>query len=193
MNFQKAKAYAITRLQQELPENLYYHGLHHTLDVCQSIEKLAIREHVQAEDLVILRTAGLYHDIGFVEQYQCNEPIACRIVRESLPYFDYTSTQIDIICKIILSTQIPQRPHTHLEMIMCDADLDYLGRDDFFEISRTLLKEWIEFGIINSTQEWNRKQISFFQQHHYYTLTARNLREPLKLKHLHELQRVLTS
>lgn len=193
MNFRKAKDYAITRLQQDLPENLHYHGLHHTLDVCQAIEALASGEHVQAEELILLRTAALYHDIGFVEQYHSNESIACRIARETLPGFGYTPSQTEAICRIILSTQIPQRPNTHLEMIMCDADLDYLGREDFYEISSTLLKEWQEFGIIKTIQEWHNMQASFFQQHHYFTKTAKALREPLKLQHQHELQKLVAS
>ena len=35
------------------------------------------------------------------------------------------------------ATKIPQTPLTKLEEIICDADLDYLGREDFFEISRS--------------------------------------------------------
>lgn len=191
MHFQKARTYVLSRLQKELPANLYYHGLHHTLDVCQAIEELARCENVSGDDLILLRTAGLYHDIGFVEQYRNNEPLASRIARESLPEFGYSPAQIDIICFIILATQIPQRPVTHLEMIMCDADLDYLGRKDFYEISDTLFKEWEEFGIVGSLEEWNCRQLDFFQQHQYFTKTAKAKREALKLKHFKELKRML--
>jgi uncharacterized protein len=191
MHFQKAREYVLNRLQQELPHNLYYHGIHHTLDVCGAIEQLARYENVSDEDLVLLRTAGLYHDIGFVERYRNNEPLASRIARETLPQFGYSPEQIDIICLIILATQIPQRPVTHLEMIMCDADLDYLGREDFYKVSETLYREWLEFGIISSLEEWNCKQLHFFQQHQYFTKTAKAQREALKLKHFSELQRLL--
>ena len=47
----------------------------------------------------------------------------------------------DIIYNLILSTKVPQQPKTHLEEILCDADLDYLGRNDFEDISSNLLKE----------------------------------------------------
>jgi hypothetical protein len=74
---------------------------------------------------------------------------------------------------------------------MCDADLDYLGRMDFFDISQTLKQEWMEFGLISSDQEWNQKQVIFFQQHHYFTRTAQQQREALKNQHLMELQKLL--
>lgn len=191
MQYRKAKAYALSRLQQELPKNLYYHGLHHTLDVCQAVDELAAAEKLTEEELLLVRTAALYHDIGFVEQYMNNEPIAARIARETLPAFGYTPGQIETICSIILATTIPQKPLNHLEQILCDADLDYLGRDDFFDIAETLRLEWQEFGLVSSVEEWNCKQIRFFQLHHYFTRTAKEKRDPLKKKHLAEIQHLL--
>ena len=58
-----------------------------------------------------------------------------------LPEFGYSETEIDTICGMILATKFPQQPHNRLEEIMCDADLDYLGRPDFFSIGNTLFEE----------------------------------------------------
>ncbi|QHT69753.1 HD domain-containing protein [Rhodocytophaga rosea] len=191
MHYQKAREYVLKRLENELPKNLYYHGIHHTLDVCQAVEELASGEHVKEKDLVLLRTAAVYHDIGFIVQYHNNEEVACQIASETLPGFNYLTNDIKIICHIILATRVPQNPQTHLEQIMCDADLDYLGRSDFFDITQTLKQEWMEFGIISSDEEWNQKQVYFFQQHHYFTKTAQEKREARKHKHLLELQKLL--
>jgi predicted metal-dependent HD superfamily phosphohydrolase len=193
MYYQKAVEYAFRKLREELPEKLYYHGIHHTIDVCQVVDDLAFCEQVTGEDLILLSTAAVYHDIGFTVQYQNNEPVAASIARESLPEFAYTPRQIDIISHIILATRIPQKPTTLLEEIMCDADLDYLGREDFPEIAKTLQQEWMEFGLINSEEEWNCKQVSFFQQHQYFTRTAREKRELTKNKHLQKLQKMLSA
>lgn len=184
MHYQKARAYVLRRLQEELPEKLYYHGIHHTLDVCHEAEELAAAENVKGDNLVLLRTAALYHDIGFVEQYENHESVACRIAEESLPHFDYAPEQITVINHIIAATRIPQSPVTHLEEIMCDADLDYLGRHDFFQIAETLQKEWMAYGLISSEEEWNCKQVEFFEKHHYFTTTAREKRALQKSKHL---------
>jgi uncharacterized protein len=193
MYYQKARAFALQRLQNELPENLYYHSVQHTLDVCRVCKQLAAHENVKGNELTLLLTAAVYHDIGFIEQYQDNEPVAARIVRECLPAFGYTPGQVEVISNIILATRIPQEPHTQLEKIICDADLDYLGREDFFETARKLQQEWAEYGLITSDYEWNEKQVHFLQQHRYFTRSAREKRDKQKQKHLMQIQTLLLS
>ncbi|MGK7390502.1 MAG: HD domain-containing protein [Candidatus Cyclobacteriaceae bacterium M2_1C_046] len=191
MNYTGAKKYALDRLKNELPENLFYHHVHHTLDVCQAIENIANAERINGEDLTLLKTAGIFHDLGFVVQYMDNEPVAVEIAKEVLPSFKYSDEQIKIICDLILATKIPHNPQTHLEMIICDADLDYLGREDFHSISQSLMKEWLANGLVKTEEEFNRKQVSFFNMHQYYTQTAKKRREALKKKHLSEIKSLL--
>ena len=191
MRFDEAKAFILTRLRRELPPDLYYHGLHHTLDVCESVEELAHAERVNGESLWMLKTAAAFHDSGFLQQYINNEPIAVSFAEQYLPRFGYSKQQIEVISRIILSTRIPQQPENRMEEIMCDADLDYLGRDDFFQISETLKKEWLAYGIVQTEEEYNRKQVSFFKQHNYFTETAKKFREPKKQEHLIELNKRL--
>lgn len=54
--------------------------------------------------------------------------------RQYLPHFGYTGDEIEQVCDIIMATQMPQNPHNHLGQIICDADLDYLGRNDFLSL-----------------------------------------------------------
>ena len=191
MDFNEAKNFILKRMGEELPQNLFYHGLHHTLDVCNAVEKIAKSENVNGESLILLKTAAVFHDCGFIKQYMNNEPLAVGIAQNYLPQFNYTEHQINTIADIILCTQIPQRPKNHIEEIMCDADLDYLGRDDFFKISETLKREWLAYGLVSSEEEYNQKQVKFFEEHNYFTKTAKALREPKKHKHLLELKKRL--
>jgi hypothetical protein len=71
-----------------------------------------------------------------------------------------------------MATKIPQNPKSHLEEIICDADLNYLGRDDFFSIEEKLYEEMLAFGYIKNTEEWNKVQVDFMRNHHYFTSTA---------------------
>ena len=190
MNFQGAKQYALDRLSKELSSNLYYHHVDHTLDVCNAVEQIAKEEGVDQEELVLLKTAGVFHDIGFIEQYANNEPLAAEIAREVLPQFDYSPQQIEKIANLILATKVPQEPKNHLERIICDADLDYLGRNDFHKISSSLMKEWMAYGLVDSEEEFNQKQIAFFKAHHYFTKTAREKRTQLKEKHFKEVKKL---
>lgn len=108
IDFEVVKAHVLKRLEEELPPDLYYHGIRHTRDsVLPSAEHLAQAANLNPEDFLLLRTAALYHDMGYIEQYDANEPIAARIAREELPSFGYQPGQIEVIKKVILATQLP--------------------------------------------------------------------------------------
>ena len=85
---------------------------------------------------------------------------------------------------MIMATRIPQSPTNLLEQIICDADLDYLGRNDFTPISENLYKEFMTFQIIPDNIVWDHIQIKFFESHHYFTKSAFDKRNEIKLKHL---------
>jgi len=190
-SFKKSESRILKLLAEKLPEGLYYHGIHHTIDVTNSAEEIAREEGVEGEELFLLKTAALFHDAGFVQEYVKNEKIGVTYAREVLPKYGYTDRQIDIIDGIIMATEIPQNPKTHLEMIMCDADLDYLGREDFYEISESLKKELIAFGKIQSDKQWDEMQIPFLEKHQYFTETNKRRRQPNKLKRIDELKKKL--
>lgn len=191
MDFQAAKAFILHKLREELPRNLTYHGLHHTLDVCQSAKEIAQAEQVGREDLILLETAALYHDSGFTRTYQNHEAAGCDIARESLRNFGYSKVQIRKICGMIMATKIPQTPTTLLEQILCDADLFYLGRKDFYHIGDTLYREFLHQGIVKNEVDWNKLQVKFLSNHNYFTHTAINMRQAKKNKHLQEVKELL--
>ena len=83
-----------------------------------------------------------------------------------------------------------QQPKNHLEEIVCDADLDYLGRDDFFSIGNNLLKEMNTNGSIKTEADWNELQEKFLDSHHYFTKTANRLRGKKKQEHLEKIRQM---
>ena len=133
INYRKAERHIMKVLKDGLPDNLHYHGIHHTYDVVKAVERIAIMEGVMDEDIFVLKSAATYHDAGFVEKYDKNEPIGARLAEEILPKYGYTDHQIEQVKELIYATIIPHKPKNKLEQIICDADLDYLGRDDFFK------------------------------------------------------------
>lgn len=191
MQFQKAKAYIRARQRKDLPKHLTYHSIAHVKDVYEAAERLAKAEGIKGEELTLLLTAVMYHDCGFMIQSKEHEAIGCGIARESLPQFDYSLEQIERICGMIMATRIPQTPHNKLEEIIADADLDYLGRDDFWTIGNKLFEELVMYGIIRSEDEWKTLQVRFLEQHHYFTDTAINTRKAQKDAYVAELKRGL--
>ena len=191
MRFEKVKTMMISKLKSELPSNLHYHGVHHTLDVLKMADEISTVEKISTLDKELLLTAVLFHDSGYITQAKGHEEIGCGVAKDLLPEFGFTSTEIQTICGLIMATKIPQTPNTHSEKIICDADLDYLGRDDYFTIAKSLFEEIRESSSLSEI-EWIEIQVSFIEAHHYFTSTSVKKREPLKQLHLQQLKKMLS-
>ena len=179
--------FILGRLAKELAPNLHYHTVKHTLDVYNNAAYLAEKEAIDTEEKKTVLIAALYHDSGYLYQSEGHEAVSCKIAREVLPNYKYNDADIDKICRIIMATRLPQNPHSKPEEIICDADLDYLGRADFFEIGHGLYLEMLDAGKVTNEDEWNRLQINFMQQHHYFTRTSQQLRNAKKQENLNIL------
>jgi predicted metal-dependent HD superfamily phosphohydrolase len=191
-DFIRARAYILEKMSNGLARNLFYHGLHHTIgDVAPAVERLAEMEGINGEALLLLNTAALYHDSGFLEQYTANEAIGTRIASQVLPKFRYTDAQIQVVGEIIMATQVPQRPQNLLQEIMCDGDLDTLGREDFFFTGHLLRLELAAHGQPMTVREWHTEQLAFLEEHRYFTSSAQSLRNVQKQKNIRELRRIL--
>ncbi|QQQ29555.1 HD domain-containing protein [Chryseobacterium indoltheticum] len=184
MEYEKLNKIILKRLRENLPEHLSYHSVMHVKDVIDSVEKIAKSEGVNDEDLVLLKTAALFHDTGFLFGSKNHEEKSCEIAAEYLLEYGFSQDQLDKINGMIMATKIPQTPKNHLEQIVADADLDYLGRDDFFVIGDKLFEELSMFGIVNSERDWNLLQEKFLESHHYFTETAINSRNQKKQDNL---------
>lgn len=90
-----------------------------------------------------------------------------------------------------MATRVPQSPDGLLEKIICDADLDYLGRDDFFSIGNKIFREFMARNIVANEQEWNELQVKFLSVHNYFTNTSILLRAAKKEAHLKQVQQIL--
>ncbi len=187
INYYKAERHIMRLLNQHLSKALHYHSIAHTKDVVKAVERLALLENVTDEGLFLLKSAATYHDAGFIEQYDKNEPIGARLAQEILPKYGYTDKHIDQIKDLIYVTAIPHKPKNLLEEIICDADLDYLGRDDFHEIADRLRRELREHCKIDSDRKWDEVQVSFLNSHKYFTKTAKETRDKKKAQNLQEI------
>ncbi|MCF8464545.1 MAG: HD domain-containing protein [Flavobacteriales bacterium] len=193
MDYAGAIERILKQLEANLPAHLYYHGHHHTLDVLEAVERIGKSENISELQQNLLLVAAAYHDCGFLEGHQNHEIKGCEIARENLPDFGFKEQEIENICEMIMATKVPQSPKNHLEEILCDADLDYLGRDDFEPIGSNLFKELEHLGILAEIKAWNRIQLSFLSQHVYHTAYGKTIRQPEKQKHLDKIRQVVNS
>jgi class 3 adenylate cyclase/ligand-binding sensor domain-containing protein len=191
INYYKAERFILAKLKKELSPKLHYHSFDHSKDVTRQAERIAIGEGITDEDLFLLKSAASYHDAGFVEQYERNEPIGARMAAEILPKFGYTEAHIERIKELIFVTQVPHKPKNNLEEIICDADLDYLGREDFHEIADRLRKELREHGKIDSDRKWDQMQVAFLTKHRYFTRTSIETRLDKKRMNMEDVKKKL--
>ncbi len=194
MDFKGASEYIVQRLNSELSPSLFYHTPGHSLDVLTAIRKLGETEDIDDHARILLDTAALFHDAGMLVQYHDHEAFSVTLCHEILSGFGYSDTELDQISSLILVTRLPQHPANILEQIICDADLDYLGRDDYFINSFKLRLEWQVNGIRNTTlNEWFDLQVKFLSEHHYFTKSAFNLRNAKKMANLAELRTIVNN
>lgn len=189
-SFSEIERHVIDKLENGLSPLLTYHNASHTLDMLEQSVFIAKEEGIDKdEDILLLKLGSLYHDIGFLDKYQGHEERSCEIAKDELQAFGYTTNQINIVCGLIRATKVPQNPQTQLEEIICDADLDYLGRSDFFTIGKHLCNEFIIHKIVSNERDWNLFQIRFLEEHHYFTKTSKERRQTLKQIHLQAIRK----
>lgn len=182
----------LDKLEKELPDFLFYHNVKHTIDVVTEVELIGLAEGVSDEEILLLKTAGLFHDAGHTIDYDTHEYQGTLMAREILPRYGYANEQIETICDIVMATKLPPQPQNLLQKIICDADLDYLGRSDFIPVSNTLYRELKAQDKIGTLNQWNKLQIKFLSGHQFFTNTARNLREVNKQKQIDRIKQLIT-
>ncbi len=182
----------LDRMEKELPKKLYYHNVKHTVDVVTGVELIGWAEGLGNREILLLKTAALFHDFGHVLSYTEHEYQSTVLARQMLPGYSYSDHEIESICAIIMATKLPPQPKNLLEKIICDADLDYLGRSDMIPVSNTLYNELCEQNEIGSLNEWNKLQLKFISGHQYFTKTARRLREVNKQLQIERIKSVVS-
>jgi class 3 adenylate cyclase/predicted metal-dependent HD superfamily phosphohydrolase len=192
IQFHDLQEIILDMMEKELPRDLHYHSIKHTVDVVTEVELIGWAEGISDDDLLLLKTAALFHDVGHIKSYTEHEYYSTVFAREILPAYKYSPVQIEKICDIIMSTKLPPKPQSLLQEIICDADLDYLGRSDFVPVSNTLYEELKNRSLVGTIDEWNRKQIDFISNHQYFTGTARKLREINKQNQIERINKLIS-
>ncbi len=177
----------LNRLQEELPEHLTYHGIAHTRDVLNVCNQYIRRFNLSKEDRIMLKIGATVHDMGFLKSPKNHEETGANMAEKMMKEIGMSQKRIDVMRGLVMATKIPQSPKTELEMIICDADLDYLGRDDYPEISKRLYEELSFMKILKTKEEWKNLQINFLKSHSFHTPFAIKNREPKKQYWLNKL------
>ncbi len=187
----KLRRKALGILKSRLSEKLYYHNMEHTLDVIHVVNQYIKRTPLKKHDAYLLRIAAVLHDLGFTESNEEHEEKSAEMAEELMIEYGFSKKDIKIVQGLIRATRIPQTPQNELEKIICDADLDYLGRNDFYEISHRLFLELKGASIISNKKDWNKAQVKFLEAHKYHTQFAIKNRQPKKELRISEIKKLI--
>jgi len=191
-DYTAAIAYALNRLRTELPAHLYYHNALHTEeDVLPAVVRLARLSNVAEPDLHLLEVGAAFHDLGQIRTNLGHELIGIEIMSGVLPGLGFSPQEIGRVSGMILATRMPQTPLNDEQALLCDADLDSLGREDFFATSKALWQERAACGLVIPWQTWLENQHCFLTDHRYFSHAAQALRDEGKRKSIELLERLI--
>jgi HD superfamily phosphodiesterase len=187
--YEAAIKHILSAMKEGLPSELTYHSLEHTLAVISLTEEIAEKEGINHDDFNLLKVSAAFHDCGYLKGLKEHEINGCKMVDDILPEFGFTPHESQRIKGMIMATRLPQTPMNHLEQIICDADLAYIGGDNYFEIVEGLKAEIVATSHPLSEKEWLDMQISFLKAHSFFTEYAIKTFENKKLEVLQKLMK----
>ncbi len=172
-----------------LPQTLSYHNINHTKQVVNFALQLAEKAQLTERETNMLYAAAVLHDTGYGKKYTANEGVGAILAAKILPEYGFFKYEIEQIKNMILATNLVIIPQNKLEMLMSDADMGYLGGDDFLTWSNKLFTEWKTMGLYSDSPEnWLLSQIDFLSKHEYFTPEAIALFEAGKQKNINQLK-----
>ena len=188
MQYEQLYSFVISELENKLAKNLTYHNVSHTKNVIDNAIFIGEKEQISAHELTLLKSAALLHDVGFLENHLNHESLGCDFAKKHLPDFEYSAQEIDAICNMIMATKLPQTPKNHLSEILCDADLFYIGNNEYEIYADKLFSEFKHNEVLITQEVWHKRQIDFLNSHHFFTKTAAEEREAKKQENKNYLE-----
>ncbi|MCE2613033.1 HD domain-containing protein [Flavobacteriaceae bacterium D16] len=179
----------LEELSEQLPDFLTYHSIDHSIDVANVCNNYIEFYKIEKSLAKLIRIAAVSHDYGYLFSPKDHEE---RSIVEITPRLEKNLSQKEIrfIAGMIRATKIPQNPQNFYQEIVADADLDYLGREDYNKWSERLYKEFQYFGVVKTHLEWLDVQIKFLENHSFHTDLAKENRCGPKKRKLQELIRL---
>ena len=185
-----AREFATDIFENKVSKSFKYHNLDHTRQVVRAAEEMADYYKLPPEDRNALIIAAWFHDTGFSSgQSQGHEAKIVEMATQFLKEHNADPVLIDKVVKAIETTKMPQAPGSLIEQIISDADLFHLGTDEFKIKNEELRQELAEIsGEDLSKKKWRKMNITFMENHKYFTDYGKRKLQPVKEKHIAELK-----
>src|SRR5688572_17898082 len=185
-----AREFATDIFQNKVSKSFRYHNLDHTRQVVRAAEEMADYYQLQPEDRSAVLIAAWFHDTGFsAGESKGHEAKSVDMATQFLKEHNADPLLTEKVAKSIEATKMPQTPGPLIEQIVCDADLFHLGTDEFKLKNEELRQELSEIsGEDLSKKKWRKMNITFMENHQYFTDYGKRKLQPIKEKHIEELR-----
>lgn len=179
-------------LLKHLTSDYTYHNLSHTQAVVAFANEIATHEDLSETDRETVLIAAWLHDIGYNKGCDNHESNGIDMARPFLEDHGLSKKWIEAIATCIEATKMPQSPNgNRLAEVLCDADLGHLSADDFLERSEQLRQELKHTGEKISKKKWRKKNISFLENHQYFTQYGQTVLAPRQAANLERMRQQL--
>ncbi len=199
---QKPEVAEALDLLDQLSDNIRYHNKGHTLDVLRETILFAIADGVDKEVVEQVSISAAWHDVGYIRQYENNEPVAVELFKQSRAFQNISEEQRNEIIANILDTRmviVDNNPHLLQSGskygYVLDGDVSNFGREDYFDKRMQVAEELgLDLSDANLRRKFYEFAIKLLENHEWKTSSGRNLRQTQKKINLRimreELERV---
>lgn len=179
-----------------LSPDLRYHDKNHTLDVIKETILFALADGASPEVIEQQAIAAAWHDVGYLERYNNNEPVAVAMFQDSRAFKSLPAAMSAETIANILDTQLVMKNDSPYPLkqrseqgYVLDADLSNLGRDDFFQGREAVAAEG-QLDLSNSdiARKFYKFGLDLLRNHDWQTASAQALRQTKKESNLRELE-----
>ncbi|MFA5777877.1 MAG: HD domain-containing protein [Candidatus Paceibacterota bacterium] len=183
-------------LLDSLPKNLKYHDKGHTLDVMKETILFALADELDRKTIELQTIAAAWHDVGYLKEYNNNEPIAVEMFQKSKAFQTLSTEEKAEIIANILDTQIIMKDdklfllkqRSKLGYIL-DGDVSSFGREDFFEKRMEIAEELgLDLSNVEIKKKFYASGINLLRNHEWKTESAKKLRQAQKEINLRKLE-----
>ncbi len=182
--------YVSQHISNNVADYFVYHDLQHTLNVVEAVIELSPYFDLSDKEYEALRLASWFHDVGYDEGPDNHEKRSAAHARRYLTERNYPEEGIQQIEACILATKLPSNPQSVLEQIICDADLNHLGKKNYWDRCGRVRQELTKSkDMLMSDKDWVDFELTFMNKHHWYTSAAKAMYGKRKLKHLRQLMK----
>ena len=189
---QLTETYILKIFENDLPPNLHYHDLNHTMSVRETALILGEHYDIGAANMEAMELAALLHDTGYVEAYTGHEAVSAALAEDFLSKHNYPAAQITLVKELIDATKLVYEPKNLLQRIIKDSDLNNLGQKKYMKTIASLRSEMKTFLHLEyEDAAFMEMNLKFMDGHSYFTEKASELFDAKKEKNRKKVVKTL--